>query len=48
MENSSYPKLKYHAEFVPVIVNSKEEEDALGDGYMESPLAEKSNDEDSE
>jgi hypothetical protein len=36
-EDKNYPKWKYHATKDPVVVQSKEEEKALGKGWTESP-----------
>lgn len=33
----SYPKWKYHAEKAPVVVASKDEEQALGSSWADSP-----------
>ena len=34
-----YPKCKYHATLEPALVNSAEEEVALGDGWEDTPAA---------
>jgi len=36
--NNEYPKWKYHAMEIPVIVKSPQEEDALGEGWGDSPI----------